>query len=339
MVSSMKALSLNGSNGPESLSLVETELPLPSAGQVRVKLKCAALNRRDVWMTVGQYPGIQMPAIAGSDGSGVVDIVGDGVSADHIGREVVIYPALEWGSDPLCGGKNFRVLGMPDQGTFAEYICIPEASIYSKPQHLSWEEGAAFPLAGLTAWRATVTHGNVLKGNKVLVTGIGGGAAGFALMWAREKGAEVVVTSSNQSKIDAAIKQGASKGFNYTDPNWSKELRSKIGAVDLIIDSGGGDDLNKVLDTLKNGGRYVFFGATQGNSSTGLNMAKLFFKQIRIQGTTMGRPEEFEDMLAFVVRKKLKPIVDQTFSFDESVEAHRRMLNCEQMGKIVLKFD
>ena len=334
----MKALTLCGSDGPSSLSLVDVDVPDPGPNEVRVKLKCAALNRRDVWMTVGQYPGIQMPAIAGSDGSGIVDAVGDGIPKDCLGREVVIYPALEWGGDPLCGGKDFRVLGMPDQGTFAEYVCVPKSSIYPKPRHLSWEQAAAFPLAGLTAWRAVVTHGEVKKGDKVLVTGIGGGAAGFALLWAKEKGADVIVTSSSQDKIDMAIKEGAVAGYNYSNDSWGKELRSEIGSIDLVIDSGGGDGMNSVLDTLKNGGRYVFFGATQGNPSRGLNMAKLFFKQIRIQGTTMGKLEEFQEMIDFVSSNKLEPIIDQIFDFSDAIAAHERMLNSEQMGKIVLRF-
>ena len=334
----MKALTLCGSDGPSSLSLVDVDVPVPGHNEVRVKLKCAALNRRDVWMTVGQYPGIQMPAIAGSDGSGTVDAVGDGIPKDCLGREVVIYPALEWGDDPRCGGKDFRVLGMPDQGTFAEYICVPKSSIYPKPRHLSWEQAAAFPLAGLTAWRAVVTHGEVKKGDKVLVTGIGGGAAGFALLWAKQKGADVIVTSSSQDKIDMAIKEGAVAGYNYSNDSWGKELRSEIGPIDLVIDSGGGDGMNSVLDTLKNGGRYVFFGATQGNPSRGLNMAKLFFKQIRIQGTTMGKLEEFQEMIDFVSSNKLEPIIDQIFDFSDAIAAHERMLKSEQMGKIVLQF-
>ena len=115
-------------------------------------------------------------------------------------------------------------------------------------------------------------------------------------------------------------------------------MRSEIGSIDLVIDSGGGDGMNSVLDTLKNGGRYVFFGATQGNPSRGLNMAKLFFKQIRIQGTTMGKPEEFQEMIDFVSSNKLEPIIDQIFDFSDAIAAHERMLNSEQMGKIVLRF-
>ncbi|MGE0860922.1 MAG: zinc-binding dehydrogenase [Gammaproteobacteria bacterium] len=332
----MKALVLRELGGPEKLAIEDLPMPEPAAGQVRVRVRTAALNRRDVWITVGAYPRIQFPAIAGSDGAGVVDAVGQGVDRALIGREVVIYPALEWGDDPRCGGASFRVLGMPDQGTFAEYICVPADSVVDKPAHLSWEEAAAIPLAGLTAWRATVTHGEVAAGQKVLVTGIGGGCATFALAWARAHGAEVYVTSSSPDKLAQARALGAAGGFNYRDADWVKQLRAAAGSIDLVVDSAGGDGMHDVLDTLGNGGRYVFFGATQGNATKGLNMAKLFFRQVRIQGTTMGRPQEFRDMLACVNKQKLRPVVDHVYPFSEAVAAHKRMQESEQMGKLVL---
>ncbi|MGB1881879.1 MAG: zinc-binding dehydrogenase, partial [Gammaproteobacteria bacterium] len=178
----------------------------------------------------------------------------------------------------------------------------------------------------------------VAAGQKVLVTGIGGGCATFALMWARHHGAEVFVTSSSAEKIAAACELGAAAGFNYREDGWAKALRETSGGIDLVIDSAGGDGLHDALDTLSNGGRYVFFGATQGNASTGLNMAKLFFKQVRIQGTTMGRPEEFAAMVDFINAKQLRPVVDHVYPFAEAVAAHKRMQESEQMGKLVLEF-
>ena len=205
----MKALVLNEIGGPEKLAIADVPTPEPAAGEVRVAIKRAALNRRDVWITVGKYPRVELPSIGGSDGAGVVDAVGDGVDAGLIGKEVVIYPARNWGDDPRCGGADFRVLGMPDQGTFAEAICVPASDIAAKPEHLTFEQAAALPLAGLTAWRALVTHGEVQAGHKVLVTGIGGGVATFALLWAKHHGAEVYVTSGSEEKLAAAKALGA----------------------------------------------------------------------------------------------------------------------------------
>lgn len=333
----MKALVLRELGGPDKLAIEDVDTPEPGPGEVRVGIRCAALNRRDVWITVGAYPRIELPSIGGSDGAGVVDAVGEGVDAELVGREVVIYPALAWGDDPRCGGPDFRVLGMPDQGTFAEYVCVPADSVVAKPAHLDWAQASAIPLAGLTSWRATVTHGEVSAGQQVLVTGIGGGCATFALMWAKHHGADVWVTSSKADKIDAGVAMGAKGGFDYRDPDWSKQLREASGGVDLVIDSGGGDGLHAALDALKPGGRYVFYGATQGNPEKGLNMAKLFFKQVRIQGTTMGRPEEFRAMVKFVGRNALEPAVDSVVPLDDAVAAHQRMADAEQLGKLVLK--
>ncbi len=333
----MKALVLHETGGPQKLAIEDIPQPEPAAGEVRVKIHCAALNRRDYWITVGAYPRIRFPATAGSDGAGVVEAVGEGVDPALVGDEVVIYPALAWGDDPRCGGDDFRVLGMPDQGTFAEYICVPADSLAPKPAHLDWAEAAAFPLAGLTAWRATVTHGEVAAGQKVLVTGIGGGCAGFALAWARGHGAEVYVTSSSAEKLAAAQKLGAAGGYNYREDGWHKACLKDSGGIDLVIDSAGGNGIHEVVDTLGRGGRYVFFGATQGNPEQGFNMAKLFFKQVRIQGTTMGRPEEFRAMVEFINAHQLRPIVDHVYPFSEAVAAHERMAGSEQMGKLVLR--
>lgn len=332
----MKALVLNEVGGPENLSLQEVETPEPGPGEVRVTLKAAALNRRDVWITVGKYPQINTPSIGGSDGAGVIDAVGEGVDSSEIGKEVVVYPARDWGDDWRCGGPNFRVLGMPDQGTFAEYICAPASDVYAKPSHLNWAQAAALPLAGLTSWRALVTHGEVRAGQKVLVTGIGGGVATFAMLWAKNKGAEVWVNSGSEEKLTAAKSLGATGMANYKTDGWGKKLRKESGGFDIIIDSAGGDELNQTLDTLAVGGRYIFFGATLGSPTLGIEMPKLFFKQVRIQGTTMGTPDEFRSMIDFVSDNKLEPVVDQVVPFDNSIAAHQRMYASEQMGKIVL---
>ena len=254
-----------------------------------------------------------------------------------IGREVVVYPARAWGEGQRKFGPDFRVLGMPDQGTFAEYICVPASDVYAKPGHLSWEQAAAIPLAGLTSWRAVVTHAEVEPGQKVLVTAAGSGVSTFAIQWALARGGEVYVTSGSEGKIDKAKAMGVSGGVVYRQEDFTKELRTLSGGFDVIVDSAGGDGINVLLDTLNGGGRYVFFGATLGNASTGLEMAKLFFRHIRIQGTTMGSPEEFAAMMRFIARNKTQPIIHQVFAMDEAVAAHKLMENFSQTGKIVLR--
>ena len=333
----MKAVVLHEKGGPEKLRIEEVPTPEPGPGEVRVKLQASALNRRDYWITIGMYPGMQFPSIAGSDGAGVIDAIGAGVDGGQIGREVVIYPARAWGDREDTFGPDFRVLGMPDQGTFAEYICVPATDVCPRPGHLSWEQAAAVPLAGLTSWRAAVTHGEVKEGMRVLVTGAGSGVSTFAILWCVHMGAEVWVTSGSNEKIDKAKGIGAKGGSNYRDADCYKELRSLSGGFDMVIDSAGGDALNAVLDTLNPAGRYVFFGSTLGNPAAGLEMAKLFFRHIRIQGTTMGSPAEFRDMIDFVRKHKIEPVVDRVLPIDHAVEAHKLLEDFSQTGKVVLR--
>ncbi len=333
----MKALILDQIGGPEQLRIAEAPDPEPGPGQVRVRLHASALNRRDVWITLGQYPAIRLPCILGSDGAGVVDKLGPEAPADSLGQEVVVYPAYDWGDNPRFPTPTFRVLGMPDPGTFAEYICVPVGHVFPKPAHLSWEQMAAIPLAGLTSWRALMTQGAAQAGETVLVTGIGGGVATFALKWAVALGARVFVTSGSDAKLEQAQCMGAAGGVNYRESDWAKRLTALTGGVDVVVDGTGGPAFPGCFSALRPGGRLVVYGATAGNPPTGLEMAKLFFRQARIVGSTMGSPAEFAAMLRFVEIHRIEPVLDQIFAFDEAVAAHQRLLAAEQLGKLVLR--
>lgn len=332
----MKAIVLEKTGGPDSLILKQIPIPEPAQGEVRVKLIASALNRRDYWITLGLYPGMHLPCITGSDGTGIVDKIGEGVDPALINSAVIIYPGRNWGDNQWAYGPEFRVLGMPDQGTFAEYVCVPADCVYPKPQHLSWEQAAAIPVAGLTSWRAVMTQAEVKPDQRVLVTGSGGGVAGFAILWCLKLGAQVYVSSGSEEKIGQALKAGVIAGINYHKENCYRELAKKVGGFDVIIDSAGGDVLNQLLSTLKPAGRYVFYGATMRNPISGLEMARLFFRHIRLQGTTMGSPDEFRAMLSFVDTHRLTPAIDRVLPLAEIVQAHKLMENCSQNGKIVL---
>lgn len=335
MLRSMKAVQIVAVKQP----VVLRELPAPVAapGQAVVQLRAAALNHRDVFIQQGLYPGIALPVTPGSDGAGVVVAVGREADAAWIGREVIINPALDWGSDPRAQGPAFRILGLPDAGTFAEQIAIPVANLAPKPAHLTWEQAAALPLAGLTAWRALFTRAQLRAGERVLVTGIGGGAALFALQFARAAGAEVWVTSGAPEKLARAQALGARGGVNYRDADWSEQLlQAAGGAFDVVIDSAGGDGFTKLVDCTKPGGRIAFFGATAGNPKL-FEMRKCFFRQINVLGTTMGSPVDFAGMTALVASAQLVPTVDRVFPLAETEAALRHLEAAAQFGKIVLK--
>ena len=332
----MRAVVLEKAGRPANLILKDIETPVPGPGEVRVRLHAAALNRRDYWITINMYPAIQLPCILGSDGAGVVDAVGAGVKRTLEGKEVIIYPARHWGNDRQAFGPDFRILGMPDPGTFAEYICVNAECIYSKPAHLTWQQSAAVPLAGLTSWRAVTTQGEIKKGHRVLITGTGSGVSSFAVLWCVNLDAEVYVSSGSEDKIAHVKSLGVVDGVNYHHEGCYQELSSTVGGFDVIIDSAGGSAVNTLIDTLKPAGRYVFFGATTGNPPSGLEMAKIYYRHIRIQGTTMGSPEEFSEMLTFLNKKKLVPVVFKTYPLAQAVDAYQLMMDYRQIGKIVL---
>lgn len=337
----MKAIRLTELHQP--VALTDVDQPVAGSGDVLIKLKAAALNHRDVFVQKGLYPGIAVPVILGSDGAGVVEAIGESVDAALLGQEVIINPGLNWGEDPRFYQSSFKILGMPDDGTFAEYIAIAAKYVYAKPAHLSFIEAAAVPLVGLTAWRALMTKAALKQGEKVLITGIGGGAALFALQFAVAAGAEVWVTSGSDDKIERAIELGAKGGVNYKDSDWHRNLMKitgggKAGYFDVTIDSASGPDFAKLMDTAAPGGRIVIFGGTTGNI-TNVVPSKVFFKQLNIFGTTMGNDLEFANMIAFVNQHRLKPTVDEVFVLADAEQALRKMDSGKQFGKIVLAIE
>jgi NADPH:quinone reductase-like Zn-dependent oxidoreductase len=300
-------------------------------------LRAAALNRRDVFITQGLYPQIRMPVTLGSDGAGEIAAIGAASSDLRIGNEVVIDPMLDWGDDPrVWDPAKTTILGMPRDGTFAQYVAVPAANVYRKPEKLSMEEAAALPLAGLTAYRALFTRGALQRGETVLVTGIGGGVQSFVLLFARDAGARVIVTSSSDEKLERAKALGADLGINYTTtPDWAKPARS-AGPIDLIVDSSGGAAVRNALDAVRPGGRIVIYGGTAGDAS--VKLFPLFWKHVTILGTSMGSPQDFTAMLA-LFRKDLHPVVDRVFALRDAVAAMRHLSDANQFGKVVLRID
>ena len=317
----MKALvfkALRGALEPDDLPR-----PEPGPGETLVEIKAAAFNRRDYWIQQGMYPGVQFPVCIGSDGAGLAD-----------GREVVINPGLNWGESELCQSAAFRILGMPDQGTFAEAIVAPSSNVYPKPEHLTWEQAAALPLAGVTAYRALFTKCEARPEEKLLITGIGGGVALMAFVFARAIGMEVHVTSGDEQKLARAIKLGAAGTANYRKDGWRKELKKHAGGFDCIIDSAGGPGFGELAKLTRPGARICTYGGTQGKIEISPQM--IFWRQIRILGSTMGSPSEFQAMLDFVQKHQIVPIVDKVYPFEEGNIALERMAASKQMGKIVL---
>lgn len=331
----MKAIVLEGLNQP--LAIKDIDKPTPQPGEVLVQLKAASLNRRDFWITQGKYAGIAYPSVIGSDGAGVVVDAGSDAESNWMGKEVVIYPARGWGESTAHQSKDFNIIGLPpNQGTFAEYITVPVTDLQAKPVHLNWEQTATLPVAGLTVFRALFTKGQAKKGDKVLITGVGGGTGAFALQYAVAVGCQVFVTSGSAEKIERARHLGASAGVNYKAQDWAEQLQQLSGGgFDVIIDSALGKGFEKLIDICKPGGRIVFFGGTAG-SIPELNGRKIFWNHISILGTTLGSPAEFEQMLRFIEEHKIEPVIDEIFPLADAEKAIKRMADSSQFGKLVL---
>ena len=333
----MRAVRLSELGGPENLRIEEIPVPAIRDDEALVRIRASALNRRDLFITQGLYPNIRLPVTLGSDAAGEVAALGAVVANLHVGDEVVIDPMLGWGEDPrVWDAARATILGTPRDGTFAQYVAVPLENVYRKPAHLSMDEAAALPLAGLTAYRAIFTRGAVQRGETVLITGIGGGVQTFVLLFAKHAGARAIVTSSSDEKLERASALGADLAINYvTTPDWSKLLRS-TAPVDLVVDSSGGDTLRKTLDVVRPGGRIVIYGGTSGDAT--IKMFPLFWKHVSILGTSMGSPQDFAAMLA-LFEATLRPVVDRVFALNDVVAAFQRVAAADQFGKIVLRVD
>ena len=332
----MRAVRCERQGPPEEMKLVELPDPVAGPGEAVVRLHFSGLNHRDVWIRQGLYARIQLPAVLGSDGSGIVESVGAGVDAGLVGKRAVIIPCEKWGPDPAVQGKDFLILGMPRQGTMAEKIAVPASMIVELPQQISFEDAAALPVAGLTAYRALTTRGGLRPGEHVLVTGIGGGVATLAMLFAKAMGAQVSVTSGSDEKLAKARELGAVAAANYKKPGWEKEIVAQAKKPPpLIIDGAGGDGLNNLIGSAAPAARIVLYGATRMSPGK-LDMAKIFFKQVDIRGTTMGTDDEFRGMIRLVAEHRIRPVIEKIFPLSQTVEAVRLLEESGQMGKILL---
>lgn len=329
----MRAIILETLNEP--LSVKETAIPEIEAHEALVKVKASAFNHRDLWIQKGQYAGIKFPVILGADASGIVEKVGAHVGLSWLQKEVLINPSLNWGNDARVQAKDYIILGTPTNGTFAEYVKIDARLLFEKPAHLNFNEAAALPLAGLTAYRALMKRAAAKENENVLITGIGGGVALQAMQFAIAAGCNTYVTSSNNDKLNKAIELGAKGGVNYNEENWDKKLKQLSGGFDAIIDSSGGDTFAKLVDMAKPAARIAMYGATLGAFNSGVP-AKIFWKQLDVLGSTMGNDEEFAEMISFVNLHQIKPIIDSVFPFEQAQQAIEVMASGKQLGKIIL---
>ena len=328
----MKAFVHKGNPGIENIHFTDLEESNPNKGEVKVRIKTAGLNHRDIW-SLSRRKTHADAVVLGSDGAGIIEAVGEGVAGARVGDEVIINPSLNWPLKSDAPPVEFEIVGVPSHGTFAEYIVVPSENVEKKPTHLTWKEAGVLPLAALTAYRALFTRGKLQTNQTVLIPGIGSGVATYVMLMAKAVGARVIVTSRSESKMRSALELGADIAI-HSESDWTKELQDE--KVDLVIDSVGPATWGKVMQVLRIGGTLVNFGATTGEE-VHINLKSLYFGQYNIIGTTMGSHEEFREMLQLVEKHQIKPVIDKVFSHADTLNAFKRMNKGSQFGKISLQ--
>jgi zinc-binding alcohol dehydrogenase/oxidoreductase len=328
----LRAVELRSFGPPEGLVIAERPDPEPGPGEVRVDLVAASLNRRDWWIRTGGKT--DLPAVLGSDGAGVVSALGQGVRGIDVGNEVVINPGRGWGEREDAPAAGFEILGVPRQGTYADRVVVDASQVRPRPPGWSWAHTAAVPVAGLTAWRALVRYAQAGPGRTILVPGGGGGVGTFVIQLGHALGARMVSTTSSPEKADRLRAIGAESVADYRAPDWPEQ----IGTVDAVIDSVGAAAWPGALRALSAGGILVCFGDTDGEVGS-IPIAELFFRYLRVQGTTLGSPAEFDALLAHCADASWRPVIDSVFPLADVAEAHRRLEAPDRFGKIVLAID
>jgi len=331
----MKALLQETNEGTQAVRVADVETPLPGPGEVRVAIKAASINHREMWIARGLYPGMSLPCTMGCDGAGVVDMLGEGVSSVAIGDEVVIYPGMHWGTNRHAPSPAFGLLGMPHAGTIAEYVCAPAAHVAPKPAFITWEQAAATVLTGITAWRALMFKGQLVAGETLLISGIGGGVATFGLAFAVALGAKVYVTGESEAVLARAMEMGASGGLLYTDPEWRKQIGKLTGGIDVVLDGAPAPSYANYVRAINPGARIVIYGSTAGDKFE-ITATGIFLKSASIVGSQVGDLQDFGEMLAFVDKHRIAPVIEKSFPLAQAREALLYLEQQHSFGKVVV---
>ena len=306
------------------LELGEFSLPTSEKEQCIVELMFSSINRRDYYISKGQYANIKTPVVLGSDGMGTFN-----------SQKVLINPSLNWTSNQEFQPKRYNILGMPTNGTFASHVSVPESVLHPTPQHLEDYECAAIPLAGLTAYRILIEKCKLSSQDRILITGAGGGVSTFTVQFAKALGAKITLTTGSIEKLNYWKKFGIDNIVNYHDSDWLSQLKEiSPEGFDVIIDSAGGNILGELLNIASYGGRIGIYGGTLGKTQN-FSPQIVFWKQLKILGSTMGSHKDFANMLSFINTYKIHPIVDEVLPISQIPMAFDKMKNHNQIGKIV----
>ena len=340
----MKAIVIPKHGGPEVLQSVELADPKPGPNDVVVRVRACALNHLDLWVRRG-LNGVtfSLPLVPGSDIAGEVASVGALAQRVHVGDKVVLAPGVSCGQCAACAAgrdsecRKYTLFGYGRNGGCAEFVLAPEVNVLPMPLGLSFEEAAAVPLVFLTAWHMLVARARLQPGEEVLILGAGSGVGSAAIQIARLIGARVIATAGSGAKLEKARDLGADETIDHTKQKISDEVRrltNKRG-VDVVFEHVGVATWEQSILSLATGGRLVTCGATTGSAAQ-IDLRFLFARQLSLLGSYMGSRAELYTVLKLVGEKRLRPVIDRVFRLADAVQAHRRLEQREQFGKVVL---
>ena len=332
----MRALVVREAFGLDNLAVVDQPVPEPGPGQVRLRVRSASLNYRDLLMVQGLYnPRQPLPLVPASDGVGVIDAVGAGVDPGRVGQRVAGMFAQGWIDGPPDHATARATLGGPLPGMLREWAVLDEGGVAPVPDHLSDVQASTLPCAALTAWSALVTLGGIRPGDTVLVQG-SGGVSSFALDFAVAAGARVIVTTRSAEKADGLSERGAWKTVvTAEDPKWGKTVRGLTGGrgVDLVVEVGGAGTFAQSMRAVRLGGTVAMIGVLAGGRAE-VDMTPVLMGQVRVQGVLVGHRAGFEAMCRCIEQHRLEPRVDSVFGLEEARAAFDRLESGAQRGKV-----
>lgn len=329
----MRQYQLEPGTGGFELTLREVPQPKPGANEVLVRVHAVSLNRRDL-SVLGRD--IERGLVPTSDGAGEVIAIGPGVTEFAVGDRVAGTFFAEWAGGRRTSAAMATARGGGVDGMLAEMVVSPETGLVAIPDYLSYEEGATLPCAAVTAWRALFTDGGLQAGDTVLLEGTGGVSI-FGLQLAAAAGADPIITSSSDAKLERAKALGAVGTVNYrTNPEWQKDVLALTGGtgVDHVLDVVGQETLFRAIEALAFDGHIAIIGGLSGRADAvplgplprGASVTSIF----------VGSREDFEAMNEFLVQHQLRPVIDRVFPFDEAPEAYAYMESGAHLGKIVI---
>lgn len=336
------------SHGGAEVVAIRSDLPLPEVGvgQVRLRMKAAALNRLDLWVR-GGWPGLKLtfPHVICADGAGIVEAIGSSVTQFQVGDRVCIDPTILPDDSPalMTGLENqsrdMGILSEDAPGVAAEYVVLPQRNLLKMPDHISYTDAAAAGLVYVTAWHSLITRGRLQPGESVLIVGAGGGVNSASIQIAKLSGATVYVVGSSAEKCARAQEYGADYVINRAEtPDWSKVLYPLTGkqGVDVVVDNVGGGTLPQSMRAAKNGGRILIVGNTSGQKAE-LDVGMIFSKHLSLIGSTMGPHRDYVQVMKLVFEGKLKPVVGAVYPLGDAAAALNLLEAFDVFGKVVLE--